>query len=478
MGFNDLRDFLEQARRLGMLRVVEGAHWDLEIGAICQMMQESRENPILLFDRIPGFPSGFRVLGNHQNTPAKEALLSGFESDLPGLEIVRRMKERRGQRGALLPPREVEYGPVLENADRGQQVNLYKFPAPKWRTLEGGRYIGTANLLITRDPDESWVNMACYRQMIHDEKTVGLFIEPHHHGLIMAKKYWARGKACPVVACYGQDLQLWQAAIASAPWGISELAVAGATKGEPVETIRGELTGLPIPARAEIAVEGEVPPPDIESRREGPYREWPGYYSQEPFPQPVIRVRAVYYRNDPILTGPPGMARNLSASSTRAAVAVWENLERGALPGIHGVWAHGNGLFLVISLKQQFAGHAKMALLTAASTRASGSVYRFYVAVDEDIDPTDLSDVLWAITTRCAPEDQIEVLRGALSAQIDPLISPEKRAAGDLTCGRVLVNACKPWGWREQFGKSMTFTPEFERQVRERWSSLIGDGKR
>ncbi|OGQ80425.1 MAG: hypothetical protein A3F90_06660 [Deltaproteobacteria bacterium RIFCSPLOWO2_12_FULL_60_19] len=473
MGFRDLRDYLGALDRLGMLRVVEGAHWDLEIGAIAQMMQESDDDPALLFDKIPGYPAGFRVLANHQNNPKKQALVLGIPTDLNDLEIARQMKEKRKQTG-LIPPREVDGGPVLENQDRGDQVNILKFPTPKWRTLEGGRYIGTATLVINRDPDEGWVNMGTYRQMIHDEKSVGFFVEPHHHGMLIAKKYWARGKACPVVACYGQEEELFQAATGSAPWGRSEFDVAGGMKGEPIDIVKGELTGLPIPARAEIAIEGEVPPPEVDSRTEGPYREWPGYYSQEPTPIPVLRIKAIYHRNDPILTGPPNSNRNISMGTiTHAAIAVWEALEKSALSGIRGVWAHANGLFIVISLKQEFAGHAKMALLTATAARGSNSAYRYYVVVDEDIDPSNINDVLWAMTTRCVPEDQIDIVRATVSTRVDPIISPHKREVGDLTCGRVLINACKPWEWIEQFGKHMTFTPEYEQQIRRKWGRLM-----
>ncbi len=472
MGFRDLRDFIAKVDKLEMLCVVEGADWDLEIGAICQMMQESEENPVLLFDKIPGYPPGFRVLANHQNSPKKQAVVQDLPTDLSELEIVRHMKEKR-KLTSTIPPKEVENGPILENYDRGDKVNILKFPTPKWRTLEGGRYIGTSTLVINRDPDEGWVNMGTYRQMIHDEKTVGFFVEPHHHGMIIAKKYWARGKACPVVASYGQEPDLFQAATGSAAWGRSELDVAGGLKGEPVEVIKGELTGLPIPARAEIAIEGEVPPPEVDSRVEGPYREWPGYYSQEPTPQPVIHIKAVYHRNNPIMTGNHISNRNITVGPVaHAAIAVWEALEKTALPGIRGVWAHANGLFIVISLKQEFAGHAKMALLTATGARGSNSAYRYYVVVDEDIDPSNLHDVLWAMTTRCVPEEQIDIVRGTVSTRVDPLISPKKREVGDLTCGRVLINACKPWDWIQEFGKSMTFAPEFERKVREKWGHL------
>jgi hypothetical protein len=81
------------------------------------------------------------------------------------------------------------------------------------------------------------------------------------------------------------------------------------------------------------------------------------------------------------------------------------------------------------------------------------------------------------MTTRCLPEQQIDIVRGTVSTRVDPIMSPQKRDSWDLTCGRVLIDACKPFEWMEQFGKHMTFTPEYERQVREKWSHLIKDGR-
>jgi 4-hydroxy-3-polyprenylbenzoate decarboxylase len=339
------------------------------------MLHDTPENPIVLFDRITGYPPGYRVLTNHQSSIRKLALIEGVAPDLPPMEILRALKERRKEIYPI-PPRQVADGPVFENCDRGDEVNLLKFPVPRWRALDAGRYIGTGTAVINRDPEGDWVNVGTYRQQVHDERTVGMYIEHAHHGRIIAAKYWADGKACPVVVCYGQEVELFRASAGSSPWGRSELDVAGGLKGEPIDVVKGPLTGLPIPARAEIAVEGEIPPPSVEARTEGPFREWPGYYTQAAVPQPVLHVRAVYHRNDPIMTGPLGNDRNVLVDGTHhAAIAVWEALERTALPGVQGVWDHCNGLFIVISIQQQFAGHAKMALLTATSARGSGSAW-------------------------------------------------------------------------------------------------------
>ena len=476
MRFQDLRAYLAEAERRDLLRVVTGADWNLEIGALATMLQGTAEDPILLFDDVPGYPSGFRVLANHLDTVAKQAMVLGVEADGSPLATLKALKDARRRIGRV-PPVVVDDGPVLQNRDVGEAVNLLKFPVPHWRMLEGGRYIGTGTVVINRDPDEGWVNAGTYRQMVHDRSTAGFFVEPNHHGKIIARKYWERGEACPVVVCYGQEEALLQASTASSPWGVSELDVAGGIRGEPLPVILGEFTGLPIPAFAEIAVEGEVPPPEVDARAEGPFREWAGYYSQEPFPQPVIKVRAVYHRDDPILVGPPNCARYLNPyGSTPAAISVWEALERTSLPGVRGVWAHANGLMIVVSLRQRFAGHAKMVLLAAQSATASPSAYRYYVTVDDDIDPSDLNAVVWAMTTRCVPEEQIDIVPGALSAGIDPVISPAKRLINDLTSGRVLVNACKPWTWIDSFGKSQLFPDGFEDRVRSKWPELFVSG--
>jgi 4-hydroxy-3-polyprenylbenzoate decarboxylase len=224
VAFYDLRGFIAEADRRGMLRCIEGAHWDLEIGAIAKMLQDTPANPVLLFDNIPGYPAGFRVLSNHQNNMQKLALVEGFSPDGGPMEIMRQLKEKRRVGVPAIPPREVSDGPVLENCDEGAHVNLLKFPVPRWRALDGGRYIGTGTILINRDPDGGWVNVGTYRQMVHDERTAGFFVEDPHHGKIIARKYWARGQACPVVACYGQEVELFRASTGSSPWGMSELS--------------------------------------------------------------------------------------------------------------------------------------------------------------------------------------------------------------------------------------------------------------
>src|SRR5690606_12611153 len=131
---------------------------------------------------------------------------------------------------------------------------------PKWHEHDGCRYIGTGCVVIQKDPDSGWVNLGTYRVAVHDETTAGLYISPGKHGRRIMEKYWAKGEACPVAISVGQEPMLFIVSGLEAPEGVSEYDVVGGLRGEPTQVIESEFTGLPIPATAEIVIEGEVPP--------------------------------------------------------------------------------------------------------------------------------------------------------------------------------------------------------------------------
>src|SRR5215475_13320524 len=131
----------------------------------------------------------------------------------------------------------------------GDDLDITRFPAPKWHEPDGGRYIGTGSFNVSRDPDEGWINCGTYRVMIHDATTAGFYISPGKHGRQMRDKYQARGEPMPfLMAC------------SEVPYGVSEYEIVGGMRGKPVEVIRAPVTGLPIPANAEIVLEGFVAP--------------------------------------------------------------------------------------------------------------------------------------------------------------------------------------------------------------------------
>ena len=261
---------------------------------------------------------------------------------------------------------------------------------PHWHLKDGGPYIGSGSLVIMRDPNSGWVNASIYRAQVHARNKITIqFDHQGRHGAIIARKYWDRGKSCPVAVVNGEDPALFIAGFEYLPEGQSEYDFAGAIKGEAVEVYPGPETGLPIPVHTEIVLEGELLP-DV-TLPEGPFGEFTGYYASEPRPSPVMEVRAVYYRNDPILFGsPPMKPPRFHFGLPLRAAGIWSNLQAAGVTDIVGAWQHVAQLMTVVALKQRYAGHAKRAALIAAAHSYMG---RLVVVVDEDVDPSDLGDV-------------------------------------------------------------------------------------
>ena len=369
--FDSLGDYVDKVQEMGDCKIIENADWDLEIGAITEWAGEVEGAPMLLFDKIKGYPAGYRVAANMFTSPRRTALALGLPLEASGVELVRALREKLRGGIKLIPPVEVAGGPVKENIQVGDEVDLLKFPSPKWHEADGGRYIGTGSMLITRDPEEGWVNLGAYRYQVLDKTTLGTHITPGHHGDVMRRKYWAKGEACPAVVVCGQDPVLWSASCQLLSWGVGEYDYAGGFRGKPVAVVRGVTTDLPIPAAAEIAIEGEIPPPEVEERMEGPFGEASGYYGPG-LPRAVFRAKSVMHRNRPIIQGnPPTLAFSGLAVGLHLykSAQLWDELDR-HLPGVVGVWllhqSTPRGL-MVISLKQRFPGHAKQALLVAAA---------------------------------------------------------------------------------------------------------------
>lgn len=475
MPFRDLREFIEAAQAIGDLKLIKGAHWQLEIGCITEMMAE-QEGPILLFDAVPGYPEGFRIVTNFIGTPQRIALALGIPPDLPKMEILKAWREK-SRALEYLPPVEVGSGPVMENVMEGDQVDLAKFPAPKWHELDGGRYIGTADMVITRDPSGGWINVGTYRACIQGKNRLSLWVLEHHHGKQIMRRYWAEGRSCPVAIVLGCEPATWMAAPSAVKAGVSEYEYAGGLRGAPVEVIRAPHTGLPVPAFAEIVLEGEIPPLAEESVLEGPFGEWPGYYTHTG-QECVVRVRRIMHRNRPILLGnPPLLPTTLRYGIPLFATRIWDHLESAGISDVRGVWGHCHTLLIVISLKQKYPGHALQALTAAAGLQAGASMYRYVVAVDEDIDPSDLNQVLWAMTTRVDPAESVQVLR-SWTSDLDPRVPPEKREKGDFTAGRMLIDACRPFPWRDQFSVPNRFSAAMRKQIWEKWFANLEKAKR
>ena len=190
----------------------------------------------------------------------------------------------------------------------------------------------------------------------------------------MRDKYEARGEPMPVAIVVGCDPMSFLMASSEVPYGVCEYDVIGGIRGAPVDVVKAPITGLPVPANAEIVIEGFVQPGNV--RPEGPFGEWMGYYGSDVRNEPVMDIVAIYHRNEPILLGcapqrPPDEIARYRAL-TRSAI-VRENIVKAGVPDVTAAWAHEIGtarLLLGVAIKQRYPGHAMQAGHVAAMCHA------------------------------------------------------------------------------------------------------------
>ncbi len=469
----DLRQWMDQAEKLGELTTIDGADWDTEIGAVTELGHHMGEqSSALLFDNIKGYPSGYRVLSNTLNSLKRLALTLHMDTNYSKSEFVKDVKRHIGG-VKYMAPEIVKDGPVTQNVYEGKDIDLFKFPTPKWHELDGGRYIGTGSVDITRDPDSGWVNLGTYRVMIHDENTLGFYISPGKHGRIMREKYFAKGEPCKVAVSFGHDPLIFLAGGMEVPNGVCEYDWVGGLQKAPVPVVIGDYTGLPIPASAEIVIEGESLPGEM--RNEGPFGEWTGYYASSMRAEPTIRVKRVYHRDNPIILGAPPTRPPCEFNYMRCylrSAMIWQELEAAGVPDVRGVWCHESGgsrLLVFVSIKQRYPGHARQAGMVAGFCHSAAYLGRYVVVVDEDIDVTNTNDVLWAIATRSNPDQDIEIVRRCWSGALDPIVPTDHKGHSS----RAIIDACRPYEWIGDFPPVAESSDAVRRAAQLKWGKIL-----
>ena len=479
--YDDLRQWMVEAEKLGELVRAEGYSWQDDIGMAAELLQHDENAPVALFDNIPGYPKGFRVLTNFFGGKRQNMTL-GFSPDLNKVELSESfLKEFQQISSTPLPYEVVTSGPVMENVIEGDKIDVTKFPTPVWHDRdEGRRYIGTGSFNVTRDPEEDWINVGTYRVMIQDAKRVGFYISPGKHGRIHRDKYEFRNEPMPVCIVVGGDPLTFLMACTEIPYGLCEFEVAGAYRGRPQKVVKGKHTGLPFPANAEIVIEGFVQPGN--TMPEGPFGEWTGYYGSSMRNEPVLDIKAIYHRNDPIILGCPPQKPPEEQARYRAVMrsAVFkQELQKSGLPDVVATWCHeagGSRQLTAVSIKQRYPGHARQAGHLAAMCRSVAYAGKYVVVVDDDIDVANLQDLMWAVTSRSDPATSIDIIHDAWSTPLDPSIPPEKKARGDYTNSRAIIDACRPFHWKDKYPIVNMPLPETAKKTKEMFTWML-DGK-
>jgi len=473
---NDMREFMAAIDRQGELATVRGAHWNKELGAVTEVLyrQKVEKSPMLVFDQIPDYSEGYRCAYGMFGSPFRLALVLGMETSISDNRMAMLNDFRKNIKKGFkqITPEIVNDGPVLENIMRDDEVDMFKFPVPIHHEDDGGRYIGTGCAVVTRDPDTGRINVGTYRVQAKGPNICASYISNGKQGRMMRDKYLKAGKPCPVVIIVGCDPITYLAAGYTMPDSMPEYHWAGGLMDRPMELIEGELTGLPFPARSEIVLEGEISPD--EKTLEGPFGEWHGYYAGEAKDEPVIHIKRIYHRDNPILTcaasQKPPHAHLFERCFLRSA-ALLDSLEGAGIPGVTGAWLHQAGAgrtFCVVSVKQRYFGHSTQVGLVASQVDPVGYISRWIVVVDDDIDPTDIHDVIWAMGTRCDPKTRTQVLENCWSSRLDTMVTDYTR----LYNTRMVIDACRPYERLDDFPKVATTSRELADEVRAKYPEL------
>lgn len=447
----DVRDWISWLEEEGQLaRVSALVDWDEEMGTVTRRAYDvyGDASPALLFENIKDYPppGPHRVLLGQFRSYARLAMMFGLD---PRTAQRRDLINRYRECMRTLVPREyVEGGPCKEVIKKGEEINVLEFPVPLWHRRDGGRYIGTMHGVVTKDLNSEWVNVGLYRVMIIDRNRLSVYLRPgRQHIGQQFLAYRDAGKKMPVAIVIGLEPAIPFCACTGIPRGVCEYDVAGAIKGSPILVTRGETVDLPVPATAEIVIEGYIDP--TETVLEGPFGEYPGYYGEVPEHSPVMHVTAVTHRRNPIfqgsLEGHPINESHVIAAVSKTATA-WEALETAGITGIRDVATlpESASAHIVVSCRMSVAGQPDwISSVLWAQSNATWH-WKHVIVVDEDIDPWDPQMVTWAISWRVKATEDIKIWPRHRGSPIDPRASPEEKGYWD----RVLIDATKPFSWK------------------------------
>jgi 4-hydroxy-3-polyprenylbenzoate decarboxylase len=470
----DLRDYVAECERHGQLhRVKAEVDWNLELAHVSKVNEE-RKGPALLYQNVKGYD--IPVFTSAFTTPARLALALEQDPSLSMSQLSRKWMELTTK--APVKPNVVTRPAVMDNVLEGDDVNVEMFPVPWMYPEDGGRFFVTSGFLVTADPDTGWTNCGTYRSQILGKNLLGSQIIKGKHGDMHMKKYQERGVLMPAAAVVGGDPALFLAASTMVSAQVDEYDICGQLKQRPLSVFKSDLTGLTLPADAEVIAEGFIDPNEL--MPEGPFGEYTGYYSGnklEDYPKPVLRVKRLMYRNNPIwwstTVGKPINDIHMIQSLNRTAT-LWHDLETMKIPGIQSVFfppAATGRFWVVVSVKQMYPGHSnQVANAVIASTTGHYGV-KGVITVDHDIAADDWDRVLWALAVRFDPKRSAQIIDRGRSTPLDPGLPIEAR---EIT-SRILLDACTPYEWKNK-PTEIFMDRDVLTKVSQRWNEYGFEG--
>ena len=486
MKYRDLRDFITQLEKQGELkRITIPVNPYLEMTEICDRVLK-QQGPALLFENPTGY--NIPVLANLFGTPRRVAMGMGAESvtELRGIgELLATLKEPeppKGMRDAWekfpiykqvlnMAPKLVSNPPCQELVRIGDEIDLSVYPIQTCWPDDAAPLI-TWPLVITKGPHKQRQNLGIYRQQVIGKNRVIMRWLAHRGGALDFREWQIAhpNEPFPVAVALGADPATILAAVTPVPDTLSEYAFAGLLRGSKTEVAKCILSDLQVPASAEIVLEGFIYP--NETAPEGPFGDHTGYYN-EVGEFPVFTVERITQRTAPIyhstFTGkPPDEPAILGVALNEVFVPILQK----QFPEIIDFYLPPEGCsyrMAVISMKKQYAGHAKRVMLGTWSYLRQFMYTKFVIVVDDDIDVRNWQEVIWAITTRMDPARDLTILENTPIDYLD-FASPVSGLGS-----KVGFDATNKWAGEtnREWGKTIVMSPEVIQRVDAMWDSLF-----
>lgn len=474
MPYSDLRQFIQRLDEEGQLkRVKKEVDWNLELSHIAKINESQQGGgSALLFENVKGYP-GRRVFSSALTARERLALALEMPQDTSlmnlSLEWVNRIQNNR------VPPRCVDTGPCKENILMGKDADVTRLPAPWFYPEDGGRYVGTAGFLISRNLDSGRLNLGTYRLMVVDEHRASIMIVRAKDAEIDLRGYAEKGIPMPVAYISGVDPTIFLCSSTLFGLDESEYDIVGALRGAPLEVVKAETSDLLVPATAEYVIEGEIMPGEL--LHEGPFGEYTGYYSGKgDESREFIKIKCITHRNDPILwsttVGRPTTDTHMIMSVNRTA-SLWNDLKKMGIPGIKAVYgapASAGRMLVIISMKPMYHGHSTQVGLAAFASVTGNYGLKTVILVDDNIDPENMDQVMYALSFKYQPEFGTQILRRGRSTPLDPSLPRSNR----FLTSRIIIDCTTPYEWGpEDRAQPILLDEKMEAHVLENWESYF-----
>ncbi len=485
MHYHDLRDFIQQLEQRGLLkRIPHPVDPRLEITEICDRTLR-RGGPALLFENVRG--STVPVLANLFGTPERVALGMGEESVEALREVGRLLaflKEPEPPKGLKdawekmpvfkqvlnMAPKERKNAPCQQQVIEGEQVDLGAIPVQTCWPEDAAPLI-TWGLVVTRGPHKERQNLGIYRQQVIGPNRVIMRWLAQRGGALDYRE-WQQchpGEPFPLSVALGADPATILGAVTPVPDSLSEYAFAGLLRGSRTEVVKCGLNDLQVPASAEYVLEGFIYPGDTAD--EGPFGDHTGYYNEvDRFP--VFTIERITHRNEPIYhstyTGrPPDEPAVLGLALNEVFIPLLQK----QFPEIIDFYLPPEGCsyrVAVVSMKKQYAGHAKRVMMGVWSFLRQFMYTKFVIVVDDDVDTRNWQEVIWAISTRVDPVRDFTLIENTPIDYLD-FASPVSGLGS-----KVGIDATNKWPGETQreWGRPIVMDPAVKEKVDAIWDSL------